>query len=169
MKNLNSKKMMALAAALFALNISATAFAAEISAADAQAVAAKLVPASAAHVVTENDLEDKDYDVKFYDGQARTAYEVEVNKLTGEVREYKMELKGYEGSPKAVLSVEDAKQIVLKDYPDAAIKAVKLDVDKETGLKEYDVKFSTKAVIGDYDINPENGQVVEKDIKYIGK
>ena len=169
MKNLNSKKMMALAAALFALNISATAFAAEISATDAKNVAVKVVPASAEYVATENDLEDKDFDVKFYDSKARTAYEVEVSKLTGEVREYKMELKGYEGSPNAILSVEDVKQIVLKEYPDAAFKAVKLDVDKETGLKEYDVKFSTKAVIGDYDINPENGQVVEKDIKYIGK
>ena len=148
MKNLNSKKMMALAAALFALNISATAFAAEISAADAKAVAVKVVPASAEYVATENDLEDKDFDVKFYDSKARTAYEVEVNKVTGEVREYKMELKGYEGSPNAVLSVEDVKQIV---------------------LKEYDVKFSNKAVIGDYDINPENGQVVEKAIRYIGK
>ena len=169
MKNLNSKKMMALAAALFALNISATAFAAEISAADAKAVAVKVVPASAEYVATENDLEDKDFDVKFYDSKARTAYEVEVSKASGEVREYKMELKGYEGSPNAVLGVEDVKQIVLKEYPDAAFKAVRLDVDKETGLKEYDVKFSTKAVIGDYDINPENGQVVEKDIRYIGK
>ncbi len=169
MKNLNSKKMMALAAALFALNISATAFAAEISADVAKSVASKVVPASAEFVAIENDLKDKDYDVKFYDAQARTAYEVDVNKVTGEVREFSMELKGYEGSPNAVLSVEDAKQIVLKEYPDAAIKSVRLDVDKETGLKEYDVKFSTKAVIGDYDINPENGQVVEKDLKYIGK
>jgi molecular chaperone HtpG len=65
MKNLNSKKMMALAAALFALNISATAFAAEISAADAKAVAVKVVPASAEYVATENDLKDKDFDVLY--------------------------------------------------------------------------------------------------------
>ena len=169
MRNLNRKNLMALAAALFALNIGATAFAAEISAAEARNVAAKVVPASAEYVATENDADEKDFDVKFYDSKARTAYEVDVNKVTGEVREYKMELKGYEGSPNAVLSVEDVKQIVLKEYPDAVIKSVKLDVDKETGLKEYDVKFSTKAVIGDYDINPENGQVVDKELKYIGK
>ena len=169
MRNLNRKNLMALAAALFALNIGATAFAAEISAADAKAVAAKVVPASAEYVATENDLDEKDFDVKFYDSKAKTAYEVDVNKVTGEVREYKMELKGYEGSPKAVLSVDDVKQIVLKEYPDAQIKSVKLDVDKESGLKEYDVKFANKVVIGDYDINPENGQVVERSLKYIGK
>ena len=169
MRNLNKRNLMALAAALFAFNISATAFAAEISAAEARNVAAKVVPASAEYVVTENDADEKDFDVKFYDSKAKTAYEVDVNKVTGEVREYKMELKGYEGSPKAVLSVDDVKQIVLKDYPDAQIKSVKLDVDKESGLKEYDVKLATKAVIGDYDINPENGQVVERDLKYIGK
>ena len=169
MRNLNKRNLMALAAALFAFNISATAFAAEISAAEARNVAAKVVPASAEFVATENDADEKDFDVKFYDSKAKTAYEVDVNKVTGEVREYKMELKGYEGSPKAVLSEDDVKQIVLKEYPDAAFKVVKLDVDKETGLKEYDVKFATKAVIGDYDINPENGQVVERDLKYIGK
>lgn len=163
------KKLMALAAALFALNIGATAFAAQISAVDAQNIATKLVPASAAFVETENDVDDKDYDVKFYDSKARTAYEIEVNKLTGEVKEYKMELKGYEGSKKAVLSVDDVKQIVLKDYPDAVIKYVELDVDSDDGLKEYDVKFVTKAVIGEYNINPETGEVVEKELKYIGK
>ena len=169
MRNLNKRNLMALAAALFAFNISATAFAAEISAAEARNVAAKVVPASAEYVATENDADEKDFDVKFYDSKAKTAYEVDVNKVTGEVREYKMELKGYEGSPKAVLSEDDVKQIGLKEDPDAAFKVVKLDVDKETGLKEYDVKFATKAVIGDYDINPENGQVVERDLKYIGK
>ena len=56
MKNLNSKKLMALAAALFTLNISSTAFAAEISAADAKDVASKVVPASASYAVSYTHL-----------------------------------------------------------------------------------------------------------------
>ena len=54
MLKLTGKKLTALAAAaLTTLTISATAFAAAFTTADAQSMAAKLVPASAAHVGTQ--------------------------------------------------------------------------------------------------------------------
>lgn len=90
MLKLTGKKFTALAAAALAtLAISATAFAAAFTAADAQSMAAKFVPASAAHVGTQEDFNE--YEFKFFDNGTATSYEVEISKLTQSVKEYKME------------------------------------------------------------------------------
>ena len=66
MLKLTGKKLTALAAAaLTTLTISATAFAAAFTSADAQSMAAKLVPASATHVATKEDFNE--YEFKFFD------------------------------------------------------------------------------------------------------
>ena len=86
MLKLTGKKLTALAAAaLTTLTISATAFAAAFTSADdAQSMAAKLVPASAAHVGTQEDFNE--YEFKFFDNGTATSYEVEISKLTQSVK-----------------------------------------------------------------------------------
>ena len=160
------KKMStALVAGLATLAFSATAFAA-ISAEEAKAIAAKEVPASSTHIVTKADRDNfaPYFEVKFYDNATNTEYEIDVLQSTGAIKEYSMDIKPMMGSHKVVLSADDAKNVVLKDYPQATFTKVKLDSDD--GLYEYEVKFTTAGVRGSYTINPETGVVYEKELKY---
>ena len=75
-----------------------------------------------------------------------------------------MDIKSMLGSRKVVLSATDAKNLVLKDYPQAVFNKVELDSDD--GLYEYDVKFTAPGLRGSYTINPETGVVFEKELKY---
>ena len=148
MLKLTGKKLTALAAAALAtLAISATAFAAAFTAADAQSMAAKLVPASATHVGTQEDFNE--YEFKFFDNGTATSYEVEISKLTQSVKEYKMEARTILGSRNIVLSAADAQAVVTKD-----------------GLYEYELKFTTPELRGEMVLNPETGAVIEKELRY---
>ena len=155
MLKLTGKKLTALAAAALAtLAISATAFAAAFTAADAQSMAAKLVPASAAHVGTQEDFNE--YEFKFFDNATATSYEVEISKLTQSVTIL--------GSRNIVLSAADAQAVVTKEYPNASFHKVKLDMDD--GLYEYELKFTTPELRGEMVLNPETGAVIEKELRY---
>ncbi len=163
MLKLSGKKLTALAAAALAtLTISATAFAAAFTAADAQSMAAKLVPASAAHVGTKEDFNE--YEFKFFDNGTATSYEVEISKFSQSVKEYKMEARTILGSRNVTLQAADAQAIVLKEYPNANFHKVKLDMDD--GLYEYELKFTTPELRGEMVINPETGAVIEKELRY---
>lgn len=163
MLKLTGKKLTALAAAALAtLAISATAFAAAFTAADAQSMAAKLVPASATHVATKEDFNE--YEFKFFDNGTATSYEVEISKLTQSVKEYKMEARTILGSRNIVLSAADAQSVVTKEYPNASFHKVKLDMDD--GLYEYELKFTTPELRGEMVLNPETGAVIEKELRY---
>ena len=163
MLKLTGKKLTALAAAaLTTLTISATAFAAAFTSADAQSMAAKLVPASATHVATKEDFDE--YEFKFFDNGTATSYEVEISKLTQSVKEYKMEARTILGSRNIVLSAADAQAVVTKEYPKASFHKVKLDMDD--GLYEYELKFTTPELRGEMVLNPETGAVIEKELRY---
>ena len=163
MLKLTGKKLTALAAAaLTTLTISATAFAAAFTSADAQSMAAKLVPASATHVATKEDFNE--YEFKFFDNGTATSYEVEISKLTQSVKEYKMEARTILGSRNIVLSAADAQAVVTREYPNASFYKVKLDMDD--GLYVYELKFTTPELRGEMVLNPETGAVIEKELRY---
>lgn len=163
MLKLTGKKLTALAvAAISTLTISATAFAAGFTMADAQSMAAKLVPASATHVSTQEDFDE--YEFKFFDSTTVTSYEVEVSKFTQAVKEYKMEAEMAMGSRNIVLSAADAQAVVTSEYPNASFHKVKLDMDD--GLYEYELKFVTPELRGEMVLNPETGAVLEKELRY---
>lgn len=162
------KKLSAIiATALCSLAIAATAFAAELISADqARAIAAKYVPAGSSHIVTVNELHKYHpyYEVKFFDNATSTEYEVEVYQNGGAVKEFSMDAKAAIGSTKVALSQEDVKNIVLKEFPGAAITKLKLDTDD--GLYEYEVKFYAAGLRGEITLNPETGAVLDKEVKY---
>ena len=163
MLKLTGKKLTALAvAAISTLTISATAFAAGFTAADAQSMAAKLVPASATHVGTHEDFDE--YEFKYFDNGTATSYEVEISKFTQAVKEYKMEAAMAMGSRNIVLSAADAQAVVTSEYPNASFHKVKLDMDD--GLYEYELKFVTPELRGEMVLNPETGAVLEKELRY---
>ena len=110
------KSIAMLAAALCTLAITVTALAAElINAEQARSIAAQWVPAGSTHLVTKDESFEfvPHYDVKFYDNKTNTAYEIEVLRNGGKVREFKMEAQTALGSHKIVLSVNDVQNISL--------------------------------------------------------
>ena len=75
-----------------------------------------------------------------------------------------MDCKTMMGSSKIVLSSNDVQNMVLKDYPQAIFH--KVELDRDNGLYEYEVKFTAPGVKGNYTINPETGVIFEKELKY---
>lgn len=132
---------------------------------DALTIAKKLVPAKSTHISTilENDKLNPHYEVKFYDSNTNTEYEVEVLQ-NGLIKEFSFDNKMLLGSNKVTLSEKDIKNLVLQDFPNAKIKKVKLEQDN--GLYEYEVKFITNELQGEITFNPESGSILEKKLKY---
>lgn len=160
------KKMTALVTAAFAtMAFSATAFAA-INADEARAIAAKEVPASSTHIMTKAEMHKLTpyFEVKFYDNATNTEYEIDVLQSNGVIKEYSMDAKTMMGSSKIVLSSADVQNLILKEYPQAVFS--KIELDRDNGLYEYEVKFTAPGVRGEYTINPETGVVFEKELKY---
>lgn len=160
------KKMTALiTASLATLAFSATAFAA-ISADEARAIAAKEVPASSTHIMTKAEMHKLTpyFEVKFYDNATNTEYEIDVLQSNGAIKEYSMDAKTMMGSSKIVLSSSDVQNLILKEYPQAVFS--KIELDRDNGLYEYEVKFTAPGLRGEYTINPETGVVFEKELKY---
>lgn len=160
------KKMTTLiTAGLATLAFSATAFAA-ISADEARAIAAKEVPASSTHIMTKAEMHKLTpyFEVKFYDNATNTEYEIDVLQNNGAIKEYSMDAKTMMGSSKIVLSSSDIQNLILKEYPQAVFS--KIELDRDNGLYEYEVKFTAPGVRGEYTINPETGVIFEKELKY---
>ena len=160
------KKMTtAIVTGLATLAFSASAFAA-ISADEAKTIAAKEVPASSTHIMTKAEMHKLTpyFEVKFYDNATNTEYEIDVLQSNGAIKEYSMDCKTMMGSSKIVLSSNDVQNMVLKDYPQAIFH--KLELDRDNGLYEYEVKFTAPGVKGNYTINPETGVIFEKELKY---
>ncbi len=61
-------------------------------------------------------------------------------------------------------SINDVQELVLKAYPNAKIRSIELDEDH--GFYEYEVKFSTPDFRGEVKVNPETGQIFEREHKY---
>ena len=164
---MNKKLVTILAAALCSLAILVKAFAAEfINADQARNIAAQLVPAGSTHLVTKDESYKHIplYEVKFYDNATNTAYEVEVLRNGGQVREFSMDAKTIQGRPQIILSVEEIQNIVSAESPNAVF--TKVGIDRDDGLYEYDVDFYTPELRGEMKINPATGAVSEKEIKY---
>lgn len=118
------------------------------------------------HLVTKDESHKYAayYEVKFYDNTTNTEYEVEVLKNGGAVKEFKMDAQTVLGSPRVVLSAADVQDLVRKEFPNATFTKVKLDSDD--GLYEYELKFYTPELRGEMKFNPENGALMEKELKY---
>lgn len=153
--------------AILCSSVSAVAFAASlINADEAREIAKKQVPATSTYLRTENELNKKVpyYEVKFYDYTTNTEYEIDIFQNSGSIRKYSMETKALFGSSKIVLSANDIQNIILKEYPDAVIRY--LELERDNGLYEYEVKFTTPTFRGKMNFNAETGITLEKELKY---
>lgn len=148
-------------AAMFTLLVSGAAFAANVD--TAKATATKYVPATATFGYANDDSHK--YELHYNDNTNNVHYEVEVNKFTGNVIEFKMESYNDKGSSVIRLNDGQIRDIIAKDFADANIYKIKLDRDH--GLAKYEVSFTAGGIRkAEYEINPETGNIIEKAIKY---
>ncbi len=155
------KKILLATFAALTLSIGATAWAA--TADTAKEIASKTMPTSATFSHVKDD--GKEYEVYFQDNNQQVKYKVEVNKLTDKVDEVSIKNLADRGGNQNSISETDVRNIIAKDFPDAQIHKVELDNDH--GLYKYEVKFSAKGIAqGEYEINAENGNIIEKSLKY---
>lgn len=144
------------------LLLTTVAFAA-VDAGAAESVAAGFIPVGAKHLYTKTG--SVEYAVQFIDESTNAHYEITVSRATGQIMELKMRIRGNPGSNTVVISEQQAKSILLKDHPTATIQSVKLETDN--GYKRYHLDFSVgNTTKGNYEVNPETGVVIEKDVMY---
>lgn len=124
--------------------------------------AAKTIPAAAKHLYTKSG--SMEYEIQFINENTNTHYDIKVSRATGTITESKTRVRGNSGSNNVQISEQQARNILLMDYPRAIISSTKLETDN--GYKRYRLNFSAGNVVGVYEINPETGVVIEKDLKY---
>ena len=153
------KKLALTLAALAVVSYSAMAFAAGSDAAIAAAKAE--VPANSQ--IINSYVDDGKYKVHFKDAYG-DRYEVEVSVLTNKVLEVEVDRMVPTKATKAVLSPEQAQDLVLKAYPEA--KNLSVYIDRDDNMVEYEVYFSTEKYRGQVDVNPETGALGDVELKY---
>jgi len=140
----------------------ATAIAFASGALDATNAAKALAPEGFEYAYTERD--GKTYEVHFLNRETFEDYEITVNAETGAPVKIESSLEGAHGSLNIVLTEEEARQILLNEYPEASIEGIVTETDD--GLYEITVYFLTNALYGKFDISPETGAVLERDIRF---
>lgn len=140
-----------------------TTVSAAIDANGAQTIAAKIIPIGVKHLYTKTS--GMEYEVQFINETTNTHYEIKVSRTTGTITESQTRVRGNSGSNNIKISEQQARSILLKDYPKAIINSMQLVVDR--GNKRYNLKFSADSLSGEYDINPETGVVIEKKLKHL--
>lgn len=105
------------------------------------------------------------YEVKFYNESKSETYEVEISNDGQNIKEFKSEKIGVQGSNNVVLNEADIKKRVLKEYSNAKIISIQLNNDD--GVKEYQVKLSQDNMIGEIEVNPQTGTIFKRDFEQI--
>lgn len=153
------KKALVLVLAL-ALLVSSAAFAQ--SALNATETAKLLAPAGYQYAYTEKDGEF--YEVHFLNEVTFEDYEIVIRAQTGLPVKIDSSLENAKGSAAVSLTEEAARQIVLNEYPDAVFDGVVSVMDD--GLYELRVYFKTDALYGIFELNPETGAVLERELLF---
>lgn len=146
----------------------ATALAGPFNIDTAKKKAAKFLPETAVYLYSENESDE--FELKYKDSEKAAVYSVTVSKYSEKVTEFKTRNIDEMGSENVVLSTEDVKMLVTEMYPDAVVRSVKLKMDK--GLKKYEVEFYLGKRTGNHgevELNPETGNVIESELKFLEK
>lgn len=130
----------------------------------AEQLARLFVPENATYLSTEK--EDLGHlELHFLVAETGEFFDVELDEKTQMVYSVDSERQDDRGSNNIKLTEQDARAVVLAVYPDAVVDSVILSADD--GLKYYKILFSTPLLYGQYEINPENGIVLERELNYL--
>ncbi len=138
-------------------------FASVLTSEQAKNIALRYVPEESIHINTKEEYNQ--FEIKLYNQKDQTAYEVDVNKITQKVTSFESKSQCHIGGIQVILTEEQAKNVVLQEIPQAQFVSSKLEWDD--GMQEYKINFYTETIQGKYQINAQNGMIVEREIKFI--
>lgn len=152
-----------------------------ITASNAKSIALKhagISESKATFVKAEKDYEDGVlvYEVEFYSGNTEYNYEIDAN--TGAVRSFDKDIENYSipsntnsssstSQPSSnYIGVDKAKTIALKDagLSASSVTFTKAKLDRDDGLRVYEIEFFTSSKEYEYEINAATGKIIDKDI-----
>ncbi|NDO45515.1 PepSY domain-containing protein [Clostridium sp. MD294] len=138
-------------------------FAAVLTSEQAKSIALAYVPEESIHINTKEEYNK--FEIKLYNQKDQTAYEIDIDKTTQKPISFESKSQCHIGGIQVVLSEEQAKNIVLQEIPQAQFISSYLEWDD--GMQEYKISFYTPNIQGKYQINAQNGMIVEREIKFI--
>ncbi|MEY8321344.1 PepSY domain-containing protein [Lachnospiraceae bacterium 46-61] len=153
----------ALATAIILVMGTMQVFAVTLTAEQARNIALSYVPEGSIYFNTKQDYNK--FEIKLYNQKDQTFYEIDINKTTQKMTSFESESQNNFGSIKVALTEQNVKDIVLKEIPQAQFITTYLD--RDDGLQKYKISFYTSNTTGVYKINPENGMILEREIKFI--
>ena len=123
---------------------------------------------SVSFVKAKLDTEDgvKVYDIEFY--SVNVEYDYEINAATGDIVSFDQDIENYAvpTQPAAptqaasVISVDKAKQIALSHAGVSGASFKKVKLDKDDGVRVYEIEFKVGNVEYDYDIDASSGAII---------
>nr|WP_314096668.1 PepSY domain-containing protein [uncultured Lachnoanaerobaculum sp.] len=135
---------------------------------------------SVSFVKAKIDTEDgvKVYDIEFYSGNVE--YDYEINAATGAIMSFDQDIENYEiptqpaaptqaatqpaaptqAQTASVISVDKAKQIALSHSGVSGASFKKVKLDKDDGVRVYEIEFKVGNVEYDYDIDASSGAII---------
>ena len=126
-----------------------------------ETAARSVVPENAELLRTEKDDGMLEY---LFTTPDNTRSQVDINPNTLTVNQVEIDTVEKRGGSKVVLTQQDAEQAVRALYPNAVIHFTTLE--RENGGHVYQVHFATPNVVGNAELNAENGALVEMDLHY---
>lgn len=140
------------------LTTCAAALASHVSPEDA---AKAVVPSNAQFLHTSRDDGLTECHFETPDGMR---YEVEVDPASGTVVHMEIKARSQRGGSAVSLTEEQARNALLKLYPDAEITVV--HQERDDGAYGYELHFRTPDLIGRAEINAETGELLEAELDY---
>ncbi|MEY8338063.1 PepSY domain-containing protein [Lachnospiraceae bacterium 62-35] len=128
---------------------------------EACGIALSHIPEGSKFQFAEN--KGKFYEVVYYNDALQEYYQLNMDSGSGDVRSYKSWLFRHKGSKNVAVSEEEVKELVTAEYPEADNLVVNLDFKGE--LKSYLVDFTSEGMRGTFEVNPENGQIIGKQVE----
>ena len=136
---------------------------------------------SVSFVKAKIDTEDgvKVYDIEFYSGNVE--YDYEINAATGAIMSFDQDIENYEiptqpaaptqaatqpqtaaptQAASSVISVDRAKQIALSHAGVSGASFKKVKLDKDDGVRVYEIEFKVGNVEYEYDIDASSGAII---------
>jgi hypothetical protein len=130
---------------------------------------AGLSSGSVSFVKAKLDTEDgvKVYDIEFYSGNVE--YDYEINAATGAIVSFDQDIENYEiptqpaaptQAASSGISVDKAKQIALSHAGVSGASFKKVKLDKDDGVRVYEIEFKVGNVEYEYDIDASSGAII---------
>ena len=130
---------------------------------------AGLSSGSVSFVKAKLDTEDgvKVYDIEFYSGNVE--YDYEINAATGAIVSFDQDIENYEIATQPAaptqaassgISVDKAKQIALSHAGVSGASFKKVKLDKDDGVRVYEIEFKVGNVEYEYDIDASSGAII---------